>query len=150
MTDSEVLLNILAHELSVRKKTEPTPDDIFAAMSAVCDRIEGGYAVVATIAKVGLIAFRDPHGIRPLCLGSKDHHGQTEYAIASESVAFHPLDFEFIDDIAPGEAVLIDWQGNLHRQQIVKNAQLTPCLFEYVYLARPDSVIDGVSARITL
>ena len=149
-SDSEVLLNVLAHELQARSKglrlDVPT---IFAAVSGVHQRCRGAYAVVAMIAGYGLLAFRDSYGIRPLVVGVHETEQGPEYLVASESVALDTLGFRFLRDVAPGEAVFIDFGGNLHSQQCSDKSSLNPCLFEYVYLARPDSVIDGVSVYET-
>ncbi|MDP1996940.1 MAG: amidophosphoribosyltransferase, partial [Gallionella sp.] len=149
-SDSEVLLNVLAHELQARSKglrlDVPT---IFAAVSSVHQRCRGAYAVVAMIAGYGLLAFRDSHGIRPLVMGVHETEQGPEYLVASESVALDTLGFRFLRDVAPGEAVFIDFDGNLHSQQCSDKHSLNPCIFEYVYLARPDSVIDGVSVYET-
>jgi len=149
-SDSEVLLNVLAHELQARSKG-PRLDvpTIFAAVSAVHRRCRGAYAVVAMIAGYGLLAFRDSHGIRPLVVGVNETALGQEYLVASESVALDTLGFKFLRDVAPGEAVFIDFAGNFHSQQCSENPSLNPCIFEYVYLARPDSVIDGVSVYET-
>ena len=153
-SDSEVLLNVLAHELE--KHTRNFRLDlpaIFQSVSRVHERVRGAYAVLAMIAGYGLLAFRDPFGIRPLCLGRWEHDGRIDYMVASESVALEGLGFEFVRDIEPGEAVYIDLDGNLSAQQCAKKTSLNPCLFEYVYLARPDSHMDGVSvyaARLKL
>ena len=122
---------------------------IFAAVSAVHRRCRGAYAVVAMIAGYGLLAFRDTHGIRPLVVGSNQTDKGAEYLVASESVALDTLGFKFLRDIAPGEAVFIDFDGNFHSQQCAENPKLNPCIFEYVYFARPDSVIDGISVYET-
>ena len=145
-SDSEVLLNVLAHELQ-KGSTQPRLDTqtIFAAVSSVHRRCRGAYAVVAMIAGYGLLAFRDSYGIRPLVVGSHETENGVEYLVTSESVALDTLGFRFMRDIAPGEAVFIDFEGNFHSQQCAENPTLNPCIFEYVYLARPDSVIDGVS-----
>lgn len=145
-SDSEVLLNVFAHELGALGKHRPTPDDLFHAVSRVHERCRGAYAVVVMIAGYGILAFRDPHGIRPLVYGSRhsDLFG-TEYMIASESVALDALDFRFERDVAPGEAIFIDLQGQLHVRQCAAEPQYCPCIFELVYLARPDSMIDGIS-----
>ncbi len=149
-SDSEVLLNVLAHELQEKsKKYRLDIQTIFAAVSGVHRRCHGAYAVVAMIAGYGLLAFRDSYGIRPLVLGSHQTASGTEYLIASESVALDTLGFKLLRDIAPGEAVFIDFDGNFHSQQCAKNPTLNPCIFEYVYLARPDSVIDGISVYET-
>lgn len=145
-SDSEVLLNVFAHELAKEKTKHPEPKNIFAAISRTHARISGAYAVVGIIAGVGMFAFRDPHAIRPLCFGSrKERTGETEYAVSSESVAFSPLEFEMKRDLLPGEGIFIDWKGNLHTQQCAKNPVYSPCIFELVYMARPDSIIDKIS-----
>ena len=149
-SDSEVLLNVLAHELQAKSKglrlDVPT---IFAAVSGVHQRCRGAYAVVAMIAGYGLLAFRDSYGIRPLVVGVHETEQGSEYLVASESVALDTLGFKFLRDVAPGEAVFIDFGGNLHSRQCSDESSLNPCIFEYVYLARPDSVIDGVSVYET-
>ena len=145
-SDSEVLLNVLAHELenaSVRLRLDP--QTIFAAVSAVHRRVRGAYAVIAMIAGYGVLAFRDPYGIRPAVIGCNETEQGTEYLVASESVAVDALGFRLLRDIAPGEAVFIDEEGGFYSQQCAPQSSLNPCLFEYVYLARPDSLIDGVS-----
>lgn len=144
-SDSEVLLNVFAHELQLQGKLTPTPEDIFAAVSGVHNRVNGGYSVVSLIARYGLVAFRDPHGIRPLVYGKKESEGGTEYMVASESVALNVLGFELIGDVAPGEAIYVTVDGQLHRRQCAKNPRLSPCIFEHVYFARPDSIMDGIS-----
>jgi amidophosphoribosyltransferase len=146
-SDSEVLLNILAHELQNSGKLQPQPEDIFAAVTNVHRRCRGAYAAVAMIAGVGMLAFRDPYGIRPVVLGKRDNAKGTEYMIASESVAVDTLDFELVRDIEPGECVFIDMDGNLHTQQCADNPIKSPCIFEYVYFARPDSMMDGISVH---
>lgn len=144
-SDSEVLLNVFAHELQLQGKLNPAPEDIFAAVSGVHNRVSGGYAVVALIANYGLVAFRDPNGIRPLVYGYRDTDDGREYMVASESVALDVLGFHMIDDVAPGEAIFITDAGELHRRQCAKYSRLSPCIFEHVYFARPDSIMDGVS-----
>lgn len=144
-SDSEVLLNVFANEMQTLGKLTPTYKDVFAAIKNVHSRCRGAYAVVAMIANHGLLAFRDPNGIRPLVLGERKVEGGTEYMIASESVALDVLGYTFTRDIAPGEAVYIDMQGNLHSEQCARETRLVPCIFEHVYFARPDSVIDGIS-----
>ncbi|MFT0211096.1 amidophosphoribosyltransferase [Pseudomonas sp. F1_0610] len=144
-SDSEVLLNVFANELAERGKLHPTEDDIFAAVAKVHQRCKGGYAAVAMITGYGLVAFRDPHGIRPVVFGQRHTDEGVEYMVASESVALDVSGFNLIRDIAPGEAIYITENGKLHTRQCASNAQLAPCIFEYVYLARPDSIIDGVS-----
>jgi amidophosphoribosyltransferase len=149
-SDSEVLLNVLAHELQDNtRKYRLDTKSIFAAVSGVHSRCRGAYAVVALIAGYGLLAFRDAYGIRPLVVGANTTELGTEYLIASESVALDTLGFKFLRDIAPGEAVFIDLDGNFFSQQCAENPSLNPCIFEYVYLARPDSVIDGISVYET-
>ncbi len=149
-SDSEVLLNVLAHELQDKaKKYRLDVNTIFGAVSGVHRRCQGAYAVVAMIAGYGLLAFRDAYGIRPLVLGVNQTEKGTEYLVASESVALDTLGFKFLRDIAPGEAVFIDFDGKFHSQQCAENPTLNPCIFEYVYLARPDSVIDGISVYET-
>jgi amidophosphoribosyltransferase len=149
-SDSEVLVNVLAHELeqaSVKLRLER--QTIFTAVAAVHRRLKGAYAVIAMIAGYGVLAFRDPFGIRPLCIGYNETETGTEYMVASESVAVDALGFTLLRDVAPGEAVFIDEDGNLHSQQCAAKSSLNPCIFEYVYLARPDSVIDGASVYET-
>ncbi len=147
-SDSEVLLNVLAHELQSKSKgLRLDAAIIFAAVSGVHKRCHGAYAVVAIIAGYGLLAFRDIHGIRPLVIGVNETADGTEYLIASESVALDTLGFKFLRDIAPGEAIFVDFSGRLHSMQCSDKAKLTPCIFEYVYFARPDSVIDGISVH---
>lgn len=149
-SDSEVLLNILAHEIQQASKGRAlTPELIFQAIRKVYTRIRGAYAVIALIAGYGLVAFRDPHGIRPLILGTNQFEGKPEYLFASESVAIDTLGFEVLRNIAPGEAVFVELNGQLHAEQCVQGARLYPCLFEYVYLARPDSSLDSTSVYET-
>ncbi len=145
-SDSEVLLNALAHELQATAQgCRLDLETIFAAVAAVHRRCHGAYAVVAMIAGYGMLAFRDPYGIRPLVFGRNETAEGTEYMFASESVALDTLGFQVIRDVAPGEAIFVDMEHQLHQRQCATNAMLSPCIFEYVYLARPDSVIDGVS-----
>lgn len=144
-SDSEVLLNVFAHELQVLGKLQPTADDVFTAVAGVHRRCRGAYAVVAMIMGHGVVGFRDPHGVRPLVYGVRDADDGKEYMIASESVALASQGFQLIADVAPGEAVYIDMEGELHVRQCAENPQLNPCIFEHVYLARPDSLIDGIS-----
>jgi amidophosphoribosyltransferase len=149
-SDSEVLVNVLAHELekaSVKLRLEP--QTIFTAIANVHRRVRGAYAVVAMIAGYGVIAFRDPYGIRPAVIGYNETPAGTEYMVASESVAVDALGFRLLRDIAPGEAVFIDEDGRFHSQQCAPKSSLNPCIFEYVYLARPDSLIDGASVYET-
>ncbi len=144
-SDSEVLLNVFAHELQRRGKLEISEEDVFAAVAGVHRRCEGAYAAVAMITGFGVVAFRDPHGIRPLVYGKRDANKGTEYIVASESVALSSRGFDLIDDVRPGEAVFLGRNGGLSRQQCAENATYSPCIFEYVYLARPDSIMDDVS-----
>ena len=153
-SDSEVLLNVFALELErAAQGVKLTPEKIFTAVRGVHQRCRGAYAVLAMIAGYGLVAFRDPHGIRPMVYGRNDTMAGPEYAVASETVALDVLGFKFERDVAPGEALFIDFAGDIHAKQCADNPKLHPCIFEYVYLARPDSVIDGISvyeARIRL
>ncbi len=144
-SDSEVLLNVMAHELQKRGKLEPTADDIFQVIGRVHERCRGGYAVVSMITGQGLVGFRDPNGIRPLIYGSRETEQGMEYIIASESVAITALGFKVERDIEPGEAIFIDMQGNLSTHQCAVAPRYRPCIFEYVYFARPDATIDGIS-----
>jgi len=149
-SDSEVLLNVLAHELqegATNYKLDPAT--IFAAVSGVYRRCRGAYSVVAMIAGYGLLAFRDPNGIRPLVFGRAETEEGYEYMVASESVALDSLGFQVVRDVAPGEAIFIDQDGTFYSTQCVPGATLNPCIFEFVYLARPDSVIDGISVYET-
>ncbi|MBB1076686.1 amidophosphoribosyltransferase [Rhodoferax sp. 4810] len=149
-SDSEVLLNVLAHEIEATTRGMPlTPGDVFEAVRKVHRRIKGSYAVIAMIAGHGVLAFRDPFGIRPLCLGRTDD----TWMLASESVALEGTSHKFERNVAPGEAVFIDLQGQMHTQQCADAPVLNPCIFEFVYLARPDSSLDGISvyqARLNL
>ncbi|MCK9984146.1 MAG: amidophosphoribosyltransferase [Azoarcus sp.] len=145
-SDSEVLLNVLAHELQAAAKGFKLDEDaVFRAVAGVHRRCRGAYAVVVMIAGFGLLAFRDPFGIRPLVVGRSDVNGGHEWLVASESVAMDVLGFKTLRDVAPGEAILIDTQGNFRSRQCAEKTVEAPCMFEFVYLARPDSVIDGVS-----
>ncbi|MGA0800479.1 MAG: amidophosphoribosyltransferase [Steroidobacteraceae bacterium] len=146
-SDSEVLLNVLASELQRVGTPRVTAADVFAAVTALYRRCRGGYAVVAMVIGHGILGFRDPNGIRPLVLGSRETPKGLEYMLASESVALDMLGFKILRDIAPGEAVFIDEAGRLHTQQCVATVGHTPCIFEYVYFARPDSIIDNVSVQ---
>ncbi len=148
-SDSEVLLNVFAHELQRIGKLSPSPIDVFNAVSQVHSRCRGAYAVVAMMARYGIVAFRDPFGIRPLVFGKRDTTAGPEYMIASESVALDVLGFELVRDVMPGEAVYIDSEGTLHTQQCAEKTSLSPCIFEHVYFARPDSIMDGISVYKT-
>jgi len=149
-SDSEVLLNVLAHELERTTRGLPLqPGDVFAAVRNVHRRVRGSYAVIALIAGHGVLAFRDPFGIRPLCMG----HAESTVMLASESVALEGTGHLFERDIDPGEAVFVDLEGKVHAQQCADSPSLNPCIFEFVYLARPDSVMDRISvyqARLNL
>ena len=145
-SDTEVLINVLAHELELAAQDLPlSPQAVFRAVSAVHKRLKGSYAVVALIAGHGLLAFRDPYGIRPLCFGHATGGSHPDVMVASESVALEGTGFRLERDVQPGEALFIDMKGRLHAQQCAARSQLYPCIFEYVYLARPDSVLDGIS-----
>lgn len=146
-SDSELLLNILAQEMVKQDCLHPEPQQVFSAVSGVHRRCEGAYAVVAMIVGFGILGFRDPNGIRPVVYGRRQSERGPEFIIASESVALDALGFELIADLKPGEAVYITEQGEIHLQQCADNATLTPCIFEHVYFARPDSFIDGISVH---
>ena len=149
-SDSEVLLNVLAHEIEQTALNSVLDTDmIFEAVAGVHRRCKGAYAVVAMVANFGLLAFRDPNGIRPLAIGKHEGADGVEYIVASESVALDVLGFKLVRDVAPGEAIFVDMDGNFYSRQCAENAKLNPCIFEYVYLARPDSVIDGISVYQT-
>jgi amidophosphoribosyltransferase len=143
-SDSEILLNIFAHELQVHGKLRIDEQDIFQAVAGVHRRCKGGYAAVAMIPGYGIIGFRDPHGIRPLVYGKRETEEGDEYMIASESVALDTQGFTLIGDVEPGEAVFIDVQGRMSSYQCAANSEHSPCIFEFVYLARPDSIIDDI------
>jgi len=144
-SDSEILLNVFAHELQQLKKLRIDATDVFKAVSAVHKRCKGAYAVVIMIAGFGVLAFRDPHGIRPLVFGERKTENGSDFMVASESVALNVLDFELIRDVEPGEAVFIEATGKLYTQQCSDLVDHCPCIFEYVYFARPDSIIDDIS-----
>ncbi|MFO7703681.1 MAG: amidophosphoribosyltransferase [Halopseudomonas sp.] len=143
-SDSEVLLNVFAHELARCGKLQPSQEDIFDAVRAVHKRCVGGYAAIAMVTGYGIVGFRDPNAIRPIVFGQRDTENGVEYMIASESVSLDVLGFELIRDLEPGEAVYITDKGELHTRQCAENPQYSPCIFEHVYLARPDSMIDNV------
>jgi len=144
-SDSELLLNIFAHALQNAAGFEVKPDEIFSAVETVHTKIRGAYAVVAAIIGNGMVAFRDPFGIRPLVLGKRQSEHGDEYMVASESVALDSVGFKFVRDVAPGEAVYVNEKGELFTKQCAKNPSCNPCIFEFVYFARPDSFIDGIS-----
>ena len=147
-SDSEVILNIFAHELQQIGGVQPSKEEIFEAVTRMQSRLSGAYSIIIMINNVGLVAVRDPHGIRPLIIGKRDEDLMgAEYMIASESAAIDALDFKIIDDIAAGETIFISKEGKLSRSKSQKAAKHSPCIFEYVYLARPDSVIDKVSVH---
>ncbi len=146
-SDSEILLNILAHELQVQGKPRIDDQDVFRAVAGLHRRCRGGYAAVAMIPGFGIFGFRDPHGIRPLVYGCRETAEGTEYMIASESVALDTLGFHLVADVAPGETVLISVDGELHTRQCAAQPVLSPCIFEFVYFARPDSIIDNISVH---
>jgi amidophosphoribosyltransferase len=149
-SDSEVLLNVLAHEIQeATTGYSLDPDALFRAVTELHKRVRGSYAVVAQIAGYGMLVFRDPYGIRPLCIGFNDTEKGPEYLVASESVALEGMGFRFLRDVIPGEAIFIDLDGKLYNQQCAENPSLNPCAFEFVYLARPDSIIDGASVYAT-
>lgn len=144
-SDSEVLLNVFAHELHIRANGKPTPQQVFDAVGAVHKRCSGGYAVVAMIIGYGIVAFRDPHGIRPLIMGKRSTDAGDEFMVASESVALDVLQFQILRDVRPGETIVIENDGVLHSQDYAGDTWHTPCIFEFVYFARPDSIIDNLS-----
>jgi len=144
-SDSEVLLNVFAHELQKRTVGSPTTEQIFEAVDAVHDRCKGGYAVVAMIIGYGIVAFRDPNGIRPIILGERETNSGKEYMVASESVALDGIGFRRAQDLRPGQAVFIENDGTLHLHDYAGETSYSPCIFEFVYFARPDSIIDNLS-----
>jgi amidophosphoribosyltransferase len=144
-SDSEVLLNVFAHELQMRTNGKPTAEQVFDAVDAVHQRCRGGYAVVAMIVGFGIVAFRDPHGIRPLVLGRRETAHGEDFMVASESVALDILQFERMRDVRPGETVYIENGGVLHAREMAGEVRHTPCIFEFVYFARPDSILDDLS-----
>ncbi len=144
-SDSEVLLNVFAHEMMVQHKEKVTEEEVFTAISRVHERCKGGYAAVGMIAGFGMFAFRDPFGLRPVVYGERDTPAGKDYIIASETVAVDVLEFKIIRDLAPGEAIVITDDGRFFSRQCAVNPIVAPCIFEHVYLARPDSVIDGIS-----
>ncbi|MES9967148.1 MAG: amidophosphoribosyltransferase [Sedimenticola sp.] len=143
-SDSEILLNIFAHELHSLGKLRINEQDVFKAVAAVHKRCRGGYAAIAMINGYGMLAFRDPNGIRPVVFGKRESENGTEYMVASESVALDSQEFELVRDLDPGEAVYIDMEGRLHTFQCAVSSSHSPCIFEFVYFARPDSIIDDI------
>ena len=144
-SDSEVLLNVFAHELQSRVNGKPTEKNIFDAVDALHKRCKGGYAVVVMIVGYGIVAFRDPNGIRPLILGKRSNGNKIDYMIASESVALDVTQFQIDRDVKPGEVIFIENNGKLHSRLYSGETSYSPCIFEFVYFARPDSVIDNLS-----
>ena len=144
-SDSEILLNVFASELARARRPVLDEDAVFEAAAGVHRRCLGGYAAVALIVGYGIVAFRDPCAIRPICLGVREAAGGREYMVASESVALDALGFTLVRDLGPGEAVVVTFGGEVHSRGCAGKSRYAPCIFEYVYLARPDSIIDGVS-----
>ncbi|WDE00866.1 amidophosphoribosyltransferase [Thalassomonas actiniarum] len=144
-SDSELLLNILAHELQNTGSIDLTPDDVFSAVANVHQRVRGAYATVALVIGHGMVAFRDPNGIRPLVFGKRETEKGVEYMVASESVALDACEFTFVRDVAPGETIFFSEDGQLYSQQCAQNPTYSPCIFEFVYFSRPDSTIDKIS-----
>ena len=144
-SDSEVLLNVFAHELDTQR--ELTPQAALRAVAGVHRRVKGGYAVVSVVLGLGLVAFRDPHGIRPLVLGRREEAGSAEYIVASESAVLDILGYARVRDVQPGEALVITPEGEVLSELCVQGEAQAPCIFEYVYFARPDSMIDNVSVH---
>lgn len=152
-SDSEVLLNIFAYELQQVGEKNLTVPSLFRALDTMYTRIRGAYAAIAMICGYGILAFRDPHGIRPLVYGKRHTDQGIEYMVASENIALAALGYELVADIAPGEAIFIDLKGQVHRHICAATVTRSPCIFEYIYLARPDSIIDNISvykARINM
>lgn len=148
-SDSEVLLNVFAHELHRAGRLRLTPDHIFRAVAGVHRRCRGAYAVAIMIVGFGMLAFRDPHGIRPIVYGRRDTDAGSEHVVASESVALNVLGFELVRDVMPGEAIFVDLKGVMHQQQCSDHPSHSPCIFEHVYMARPDSIMDGIAVYKT-
>ena len=148
-SDSEILLNVFAHELHTVAKLRLTPEEIFRAVAGVHRRCRGAYAVTLMIAGVGVLAFRDPHGIRPVVYGRRDTDQGPEHLFASESVALDVLGYDLVRDVEPGEAIFIDMDGQMFARQCAQRPRHAPCIFEHVYMARPDSIIDGIAVYKT-
>ena len=144
-SDTEALLNLFAHEIQIQQKESLTPESVFKASTAVFNKCSGGYALVAMVLNEGLVAMRDPNGIRPLVIGTREAGDKTEYMVASESVALNAAGFSLMRDILPGESIYISQNGDFYSHQCVEPKTYTPCIFEFVYFARPDSIIDGMS-----
>ena len=147
LSDSEILLNVLAHELMAtmgKSRRRASPDDVFNAVGEVMNRCKGAYSVIVMIVGIGIVAFRDPYGIRPLVYGTSTQHGKTSHMFASESVAMDVIGYRLDRDITPAEAIMVDMEGNVHARACASSPRLSPCIFEYVYLARPDSILDGM------
>ena len=144
-SDTEALLNLFAHEIQIQQKESLTPESVFKASTAVFNKCSGGYAVVAMILNEGLVAMRDPNGIRPLVVGTREAGNKIEYMVASESVALNTAGFSLMRDVLPGESIYISQNGDFYSNQCVEPKTYTPCIFEFVYFARPDSIIDGMS-----
>ena len=144
-SDSEILLNVLASGVAEEQKHRINETDIFKAVTKLHQRVKGAYAAIGMVPGYGIFGFRDPHGIRPLILGERITDKGTKYMIASESVALTALGYKVKRDVKPGEAVVIDRKGNVHAQQCSEKSELNPCIFEFVYFARPDSIIDNIS-----
>ena len=140
-----MLLNVLAHELQIQHAVSPSPSEVFTAVRGLHKRCRGAYAAVAMIIGAGVLGFRDPYGIRPLVYGARETDAGTDYMIASESVALDLQGFRLMGSVAPGEAVFITNDGQIHREVCAEDTRLVPCIFEHVYLARPDSIIDDIS-----
>jgi amidophosphoribosyltransferase len=148
-SDSEILLNVFAHELAAVAKLRLAPDHLFRAVSAVHRRCRGAYAVTMLVAGIGILAYRDPFGIRPLVFGKRETDQGPEHMFASESVALDVLGYDYVRDVAPGEAIFVDLNGQVHSQQCAQKPELAPCIFEFVYFARPDSMMDGIYVHKT-
>ena len=148
-SDSEILLNVFAHELQAVAKLRLTPEHIFRAVTAVHRRCRGAYVVTMLVAGFGIVAFRDPYGIRPLVFGKRETVNSPEYMFASESVALDVVGFDYVRDVAPGECIVVDLDGRVHSQQCAENPMHAPCIFEFVYFARPDSMMDGIYVHKT-
>lgn len=143
-SDSEILLNVVAHELERYGSVHLPPKQLFKAMTKVYKRVEGAFAAVMIINGYGIVGFRDPHAIRPLAYGKRDNGSGPEFMLASESIALDALGFELLGNVGPGEVIYFDREGQIHREQCAKTVSYSPCIFEYIYLARPDSIMDNV------